>query len=67
MLYCMALSNFDLDNLTTQTHNFKSKVLEWAQKEKMKIKKDLWKEFFGKDLIFKTDFLENFSSKYSLD
>ena len=28
---------FDLDNLTTQTHNFKSKVLEWAQKEKMKI------------------------------
>ena len=28
---------FDLDNLTTQTHNFKSKVLEWAQKEKKKI------------------------------
>ena len=28
---------FDLDNLTTQTHNFKSKVLEWAQKEKMDI------------------------------
>ena len=28
---------FDLDNLTTQTHNFKSKVLEWAQKEKMNI------------------------------
>ena len=28
---------FDLDNLTNQTHNFKSKVLEWAQKEKMKI------------------------------
>ena len=28
---------FDLDSLTTQTHNFKSKVLEWAQKEKMKI------------------------------
>ena len=28
---------FDLDNLTTQTHNFKSKVLEWAQNEKMKI------------------------------
>ena len=28
---------FDLDNLTSQTHNFKSKVLEWAQKEKMKI------------------------------
>ena len=31
------LDDFDLDNLTTQTHNFKSKVLEWAQKEKMKI------------------------------
>ena len=28
---------FDLDDLTTQTHNFKSKVLEWAQKERMKI------------------------------
>ena len=28
---------FDLESLTTQTHNFKSKVLEWAQKEKMKI------------------------------
>ena len=28
---------FDLDNLTTQIHNFKSKVLEWAQKEKMNI------------------------------
>ena len=28
---------FDLDNLTSQTHNFKSKVLEWAQKEKKKI------------------------------
>ncbi len=28
---------FDLNNLTTQTHNFKSKILEWAQKEKMKI------------------------------
>ena len=28
---------FDLEDLTTQTHNFKSKVLEWAQKEKMKI------------------------------
>ena len=28
---------FDLDSLTTQTHNFKSKILEWAQKEKMKI------------------------------
>ena len=28
---------FDLDNLTTQIHNFKSKVLEWAQKEKIDI------------------------------
>lgn len=31
------LPYYDLDNLTTQTHNFKSKVLEWAQKEKMNI------------------------------
>jgi len=28
---------FDLEKLTTQTHNFKSKILEWAQKEKNKI------------------------------
>ena len=28
---------YDLDSLTSQTHNFKSKILEWAQKEKMKI------------------------------
>ena len=31
------LPYYDLDNLTTQTHNFKSKVLEWAQREKMNI------------------------------
>ena len=31
------LPYFDLDDLTTQTHNFKSKVLEWAQKERKKI------------------------------
>ena len=31
------LQYYYLDNLTTQTHNFKSKVLEWAQKEKMNI------------------------------
>jgi ribonuclease-3 len=31
------LPYFDLDHLTTQTHNFKSKVLEWAQKERKKI------------------------------
>ena len=31
------LPYFDLDNLTTQTHNFKSKILEWAQKERKKI------------------------------
>ena len=28
---------YDLDSLTSQTHNFKSKILEWAQQEKMKI------------------------------
>jgi len=28
---------FDLEKLTTQTHNFKSKILEWAQKEKITI------------------------------
>lgn len=28
---------YDLDSLTSQTHNFKSKILEWAQKEKKKI------------------------------
>ena len=28
---------YDLDSLTSQTHNFKSKILEWAQKEKIKI------------------------------
>ena len=31
------LPYFDLDDLTTQTHNFKSKILEWAQKERKKI------------------------------
>ena len=31
------LPYYDLDNLTTQTHNFKSKVLEWAQREKKNI------------------------------
>ena len=31
------LPYFDLEKLTTQTHNFKSKILEWAQKEKISI------------------------------
>ena len=31
------LPYFDLEKLTTQTQNFKSKILEWAQKEKISI------------------------------